>query len=127
VASDIVSKSATAVIDALIGGERRGQVLADLSQALAGRFTEHHALLCGLHRDRITGFDTAVGGLDERIAGRAARWQRQIDLLTTEPGFGDVVACAWLGEIGPTPHRYFPGHDKLEQRHQPPQTAPAVT
>ena len=33
--------------------------LADLSQALAGRFTEHHALLCRLHRDRITGFSAA--------------------------------------------------------------------
>ena len=60
VASDITGKSATAMIDALIDGERRGQVLADLaigrmrtagkladlSMALAGRFTGHHALLC---------------------------------------------------------------------------------
>src|SRR5204863_3498269 len=67
VASDITGKSATAMIDALIDGERRGAVLADLalgrmrtagkladlSMALAGRFTEHHALMCRLHRDRI--------------------------------------------------------------------------
>ena len=51
------------MIEALIDGERRGQVLADLaigrmrtagkltdlSMALAGRFTGHHALLCRLH------------------------------------------------------------------------------
>ena len=69
VASDITGKSATLMIDALIDGERRGRVLADLaigrmrtagkladlSQALAGRFTEHHALLCQLHRDRVAG------------------------------------------------------------------------
>ena len=53
------------MIEALIDGERRGQVLADLakgrmrtagklaalSMALVGRFTGHHALLCRLHRD----------------------------------------------------------------------------
>jgi len=127
VASDLSGKSATLMIEALIDGERRGGVLADLaigrmrtagkladlSRALAGRFTEHHALLCRLHRDRITGFDAAVGGLDERIAGKAGRWQRQIGLLTTVPGFGDVVACAWVAEIGPAPHQYFPDHEKL--------------
>ncbi len=127
VASDITGKSATAMIEALIDGERRGQVLADLaigrmrtagkladlSQALAGRFTGHHALLCRLHRDRITGFSAAVDDLDQRIAGKAARWQREADLLKTVPGFGDIVAWAWLGEIGPEPHRYFPDHEKL--------------
>jgi transposase len=127
VASDITGKSATAMIEALIDGERRGAVLADLaigrmrtagkladlSQALAGRFTDHHALLCRLHLDRITGFSAAVADLDERIAGKAARWQRAADLLKTIPGFGDVVAWAWLGEIGPAPHLYFPDHDKL--------------
>ncbi len=57
VASSITGVSATAMIEALIDGERRGQVLADLargrlrdagkltdlSMALAGRFTGHHA------------------------------------------------------------------------------------
>jgi transposase len=127
VASEITGKSATAMIEALIDGERRGCVLADLaigrmrtagkladlSQALAGRFTDHHALLCRLHRDRIAVLDTAVAGLDERIAGKAARWQRQADLLKTVPGFGDIVAWAWLGEIGPAPHNYFSRPEKL--------------
>ena len=127
VASDITGKSATAMIDALIDGERRGAVLADLalgrmrtagklaglSMALAGRFTEHHALMCRLHRDRIAGLDAAVADLDDRIAGRAGRWQRELDLLKSVPGFGDVVAQAWLAEIGPAPHRHFASHEKL--------------
>src|SRR5690348_12972227 len=127
VASDITGKSATAMIEALIDGERRGAVLADLatgpmrtagkladlSMALTGRFTGHHALLCRLHQDRIAGFDAAVAGLDERIAGKAARWQREAGLLTTVPGFGDIVAWAWLGEIGPAPHRYLASPGKL--------------
>jgi transposase len=127
VASDITGKSATAMIDSLIDGERRGAVLADLaigrmrtagkiadlSMALTGRFTGHHALLCRLHRDRIAGLDAAVADLDDRIAGRAGRWQRELDLLKTVPGFGDVVAGAWLAEIGPAPHRHFASHEKL--------------
>ena len=127
VASDITGKSATAMTGALTGGERRGQVLADLakgrmrtagkladlSQALAGRFTGHHALLCRLHLDRIIGFGAAVAGLDERIAGKAARWQREAGLLRSVPGFGDVVTWTWPGEIGPAPHLYFPAHEKL--------------
>jgi transposase len=65
--------------------------LADLSMALAGRFGEHHALLCRLHRDRITVFDDAVAGLDEQIAQKAGRWQREAGLLRSVPGFGEVV------------------------------------
>jgi transposase len=127
VASEITGKSATAMTEALIDGERRGPVLADLargrmraagkiadlSMALAGRFTEHHALLCRLHRDRITLFDDAVAGLDGQIAQKAGRWQPELDLLKTIPGFGDVIAWAWLGEIGPAPHRHFASHEKL--------------
>src|SRR6266487_801401 len=127
VASSITGVSATAMIEALIDGERRGGVLADLargrmrdagkladlSMALTGRFTAHHALLCRLHQDRIAGFDAAVAGLDERIAGKVTRWQREAGLLTSVPGFGDVVAQAWLGEIGPAPHRHFATCEKL--------------
>src|SRR5947207_2499398 len=127
VASEITGASATAMIEALIDGERRGGVLAglargrmreagklaDLSMALTGRSTEHHALLCRLHQDRIAGFVAAVAGLDERIAGKVTRWQREQGLLTSVPGFGDVVAQAWLGEIGPTPHRHLTTCEKL--------------
>jgi transposase len=127
VASEITGKSATAMIEALIDGERRGAVLADLalgrmrtagkladlSQALAGRFTGHHALMCRLHLDRIAVFNTAVAGLQDQITARAAPWQREQDLLKTLPGFGDTVAQAWLAEIGPAPHLHFSSHEKL--------------
>ena len=127
VASDITGVSATAMIESLIDGERRGPVLADLargrmrtagkltdlSMALTGRFTEHHALLCRLHQGRIAVFDAAVADLDERVAGKAARWQREAGLLTSVPGFGDVVAQARPGEIGPAPHLHFASHQKL--------------
>jgi transposase len=108
VVSDLTGKSATAMVEALIDGERRGQVLADLalgrmraarkladlSEALVGRFTDHHALLCRLHLDRIATFDTAIAGLEDKIALKASPWQREQDLLRTVPGFGDVMARA---------------------------------
>jgi transposase len=126
-AGSITGKSATALIEALTGGERRGGVLADLatgrmrtagrlaglSMALAGRLTGHRALLCRLHLDRIAGFDDAAAGLDEQIAAEVTRWQREAALLAFIPGSGDVITSAWPAEIGPAPHRYFASHEKL--------------
>jgi transposase len=127
VVSDLTGKSATAMIEALIDGERRGRVLADLaigrmrtagkladlSQALTGRFTDHHAVLCRLHLDRIALFNAAVAGLEEKITVKVTACQREQDLLESIPGFGDTVAHAWLAEIGPAPHEYFGSHEKL--------------
>ena len=121
VVSDITGMSATAMIEALIDGERRGSVLADLalgrmrtagkladlSMALTGRFTGHHALMCRLHRDRITMLDDAVAGLDATISPLVARYAREAELLGSIPGFGDVVTAGWLGAIGPAPHLHF--------------------
>jgi transposase len=127
VASEITGKGPVAMIEALISGERRGAVMADLAKgrartaakladlpvALEGRFSDHHALMCRLHLDRIKGYDAAVEDLDKRIAALAAPWQREIDLLKTIPGFGDVVAQAWIAEIGPASHQWFGSHGKL--------------
>ena len=127
VVSDITGMSSTAMIEALIDGERRGGVLADLalgrmrtagkladlSMALTGRFTDHHALMCRLHLDRISMFDDAVGGLDAKIAPLVARYPDAAALLRTLPGFGEVVAAGWLGAIGPAPHRHFGTAERL--------------
>jgi transposase len=127
VVSDITGDSSTAMIEALIGGERRGAVmadlalgrmrtagkLADLSMALAGRFTDHHALMCRLHLDRISMFDDAVDGLDAKISPLVARYAAEAELLKTIPGFGDVVTAGWLGAIGPAPHQHFATAERL--------------
>ena len=100
------------------GGPGQGRMRAagkqaDLSMALAGRFTEHHALLCRLHRDQISWLRQRGRRAGWADRGQAARWPREAGLLTSVPGFGDVVAQAWLGEIGPAPHRHFASHEKL--------------
>lgn len=115
------------MIKALIDGERRGAVmadlaigrmrtagkLADLSMALEGRFTDHHALMCRLHLDRISMFDDAVDGLDAKISPLVSRHAREAELLDTIPGFGHVVTAGWLGAIGPVPHEHFATAERL--------------
>jgi transposase len=127
VVSDVTGTASTAMIEALISGERRGAVmadlalgrmrtagkLADLSMALEGRFTAHHALMCRLHLDRIGMFDRAVRGLDAEISPLVARYAAQAELLDTIPGFGDVVTAGWLGSIGPAPHEHFATAERL--------------
>jgi transposase len=127
VVSDVTGVSAMAMIEALISGERRGAVMAalaqtrlrtagkmaDLSMALTGRFTEHHALMCRLHLDRIKIFDDAVAGLDGHIAPLVARYPDAACLLKTLPGFGDVIVAGWLGAIGPAPHEHFATAQRL--------------
>lgn len=64
VASSITTKSVRAMVKALIDGERRARVLADLARdrmrskipdqqwALEGRLDDHHALMCPLHLEQ---------------------------------------------------------------------------
>ena len=127
VVSDVTGASARAMIQALIAGERRPGVLADLahtrlraagkkadlSMALGGRFTGHHALMCRLHLDQITILDQAVAGLDAVIAPKVAAYAREAQLLKTLPGFGDVIVAGWLGAIGPAPHQHFATAQRL--------------
>ena len=125
VASEITGKGPTAMIEALIDGERRGAVMADLAigrarakmadlaLALEGRFTDHHAMMCRLHLDAIALHDAGIAGLDARIAAAAAPWRRETGLLKTIPGFGDIAAWTWIAEIGPAPHEWFPSGGKL--------------
>jgi transposase len=127
VASEITGVGPLEMIEALIDGERRGvvmagkargaartpQKMADLAQALEGRFTDHHAGMCRLILDQVKTLDAAVAGVEAQIAARAAAWEREIALLKTIPGFGDAVAWAWIAEIGPAPHQWFSSHPRL--------------
>jgi len=96
------------MIEALIDGERRPAVLADLAKgkmrskipdltlALEGRFGDHHALMCRLHLDRIDHLDAM---LDAQIETMTAPFQAARDLLTTTPGIGPLAAAV-IAEIG---------------------------
>ncbi len=64
-------------------------------------------------RDQVKLADQAVAKLDQQIAVMACRWQRELDLLLSIPGFGVVIAAVWLAEIGPAPHLWSGSHGKL--------------
>jgi transposase len=124
VASSIATQSGRAMIEALVDGERRGAVLADLakgrmrskipdlSMTLEGRFGEHHAMMCRLHLDHIAYLEKTTAELDARIEAMMQPFRAARDLLITIPGIGAVAAAAVISEIGPDPRQYFPtaGH-----------------
>lgn len=120
VASSIATKSGRAMIEALIDGERRPAVLADLAMgkmrskipdlamALEGRFGDHHALMCRLHLDHIGHLDAMIAALDTQIEAMMLPFRAQRELLTTVPGIGPLAAAAVLSEIGADVTGYFP-------------------
>ncbi len=120
VASSIATKSGRAMIEALIDGERRGLVLAelargkmrakipDLSMALEGRFGDHHALMCRLHLDHIDHLEEMTTALDAQIEAMMAPFRAARDLLTTIPGIGPLAAAAVISEIGADVREFFP-------------------
>lgn len=119
VASSIDTVSGMAMIRALIDGERRGGVLADLakgrmrakigdlSQALEGRFDGHHALMCQLHLDHIAHLNEMIATLDAQVEAMMAPLARHRDLLAAIPGIGPKSAAAIISEIGTTPAEHF--------------------
>jgi transposase len=119
VASSIDTVSGLAMIRALIDGERRGAVLADLARgvmrskisdlslALEGRFDDHHALMCQLHLDHIAHLGDMIAQLDSRVETMMVPFRPQRDLLATIPGIGPIAAAAIISEIGTSPAEYF--------------------
>jgi len=120
VACSIATKSGRAMIEALIDGERRGPVLADLakgrmrakiadlSMALEGRFGDHHAMMCRLHLDHIDHLEAMLTRLDAQIEAMMTPFQAARDLLATAPGIGQLAAAAVISEIGVTVTEFFP-------------------
>ncbi|WP_405535161.1 IS110 family transposase [Streptomyces sp. NBC_00075] len=112
VVSDLLGKSARAMLEALIAGERDPHVLAEmarasmrakrqiLAQALTGQFTDHHAFLARTMLDRIDAVTATEARLSKEITRRLAPFHRQIELLTTIPGVSTRSAEMILAETG---------------------------
>jgi transposase len=119
VAWSIATKSGRAMIEALIDGERRGPVLAelakgkmrakipDLAMALEGRFGDHHAVMCRLHLDHIDHLEAMMARLEAQLEAMMAPFQPQRDLLATVPGIGQLAAAGVIGEIGVSVTEFF--------------------
>jgi transposase len=119
VASSIATVSGRAMIEALIDGERRPAVLAelargrmrskisDLTLALEGRFDAHHGLMCQLHLEHIDHLEEMIARLDGQVEQMMVPFSRQGQLLVTVPGIGPIAAAAVLSEIGASPAEFF--------------------
>jgi transposase len=119
VASSIATVSGRAMIEALIDGERRPAVLAELARgrmrskisdlrlALEGRFDAHHGLMCQLHLEHIDHLEEMIARLDGQVEQMMVPFARQGQLLVTVPGIGPIAAAAVLSEIGASPAEFF--------------------
>ena len=112
VASNIIGASGRAMLEALIAGQRDPAALADLakarmrqkipalSEALGGRFTEHHAFMTRLYLDRIDAHDADIARLDGRIEEAMTPFRAVRELLVTIPGWSQIVADVFIAETG---------------------------
>jgi len=113
VASDVLGASGRKMLDALIGGERDADVLADLAlgrlrkkipelrQALAAsRFRPHHALMLREHLAHLDYLESAVARLDGQVDELMAPFVPQRDRLATIPGVAKRAAEVIISEIG---------------------------
>ncbi|MBZ9645195.1 IS110 family transposase [Streptomyces sp. PSKA30] len=118
VASDIMGVSGRAMLEALINGEHDPQVLAEmakrklrnkipeLTEALTGRFRDHHAFLARLHLDHYDQLTGAIGQLDARIEEAMAPFRPALDLLDTIPGINQATAEVIIAETGGDMRRF---------------------
>ena len=124
-ASSITTKSVRAMVGALIDGERRPTVLAelargkmrskipDLQRALEGRFDDHHALMCRLHLEHLDHLDAMIAKLDSQVEQMMRPFRPQRDLIMSIPGFGARASAAVVCEIGADPAAWFPSAEQL--------------
>jgi transposase len=110
--TNLKGTSARAMLDALVDGERDPVVLADLSQrllrrkipqlteALQGRFTEHHAFLVRQHLAVIDAHQAMIDELTRRIEEQIEPFRSARDALITIPGVSTLVADVIIAETG---------------------------
>jgi transposase len=123
VASDITGTSGRAILAALIAGERNPQALAQLSvrrlrkkipaleQALAGRFSEHHAFLVRTHLRLIDEHTAVAAELTEQIEEAMTPFLAARELLISIPGIAVATADVIIAETGADMTRFAtPGH-----------------
>ena len=118
VASDINGVSGRAMLEAMIAGQRDPAVLADLAkrrlrskipaltEALTGRFSEHHAFLARVHLDLIDRHTTAIQELTDRIEVVVGPFRGFRELIATIPGINTLVADVITAETGADMSRF---------------------
>lgn len=112
VATKINGVSCRLMLDALVDGERNPKVLAGLAKAslrgkrdqltlaMTGRFTDHHAFLLALHLKVIDQLTAAIDQLTSTIEVVTEPFRPQLALLETIPGVSTQIAVVIIAETG---------------------------
>ena len=112
VASDITCVSGRLMLQALIDGQHDPAMLADLAQrrlrakipelteALTGRFNDHHAFLAGMYLEAIDQRSRQIAELTARIEVLIEPFRAFCDLIGTIPGIGQRSAEVIVAETG---------------------------
>jgi transposase len=118
VASDITGVSGRAMLQALVGGQRDPAALADLAkrrlrtkipaltEALTGRFTEHHAFLVATYLELIDRHTAAVEDITRRIEEVIEPFRGFRDLMCSIPGVSTLTADVIIAETGADMSRF---------------------
>jgi transposase len=114
-----MTKSARAMIAALIAGETNPVKLAsladprvkasptDLCEALRGHVTDHHRFLLRLHLKQIDTLAAALAEVDAQVATNLEPFRIAVDLIKSIPGFDDIGAHVVVSEIGVDMNRFL--------------------
>ena len=116
--SKVLTKSGREMIDALIAGQRDPAILAEmakgrmrakiseLTEALDGRFNDHHAMLCSTMLVRIDQADQIIEQLSARVVELQSPHEAAVQLLIGIPGVSYRTAQVILAEIGTDMSRF---------------------
>src|SRR4051812_26285229 len=123
VVSDPFGVSGRAIMAALVAGERNPAALAGLArgtlrsktdrltEALTGRFTEHHGFLLAQMLTRVDVITADIPTVQERIEAQLGELAGSVTRLDAIPGIGPVAARMILAEIGTDMSRFpTPAH-----------------
>jgi transposase len=112
VVTDVLGKSARAMLDALIDGTTDPEVLANLAkgklrpkipalkEALEGRFDHLHAVWIGAILSHLDFLDEQIVNLSQTIGEQIAPFEKAVELLCTIPGVQRRTAEVVIAEIG---------------------------
>jgi transposase len=118
VVSDITGVSATEMLEAILGGEKNPEVLAEmargrmkekkalLQRALQGKVEEHHRLILSQLLVDIAGYDEQVQEVGGMIAQRLEKDQELLARLDEIPGVNQRVAQVIAAEVGTNVDRF---------------------
>jgi transposase len=131
VATDIVGVSGRAMIEALIAGNRDAGQMADLAQrrmrikipqlteALVGRFNDHHGFLARVHLDLIDRHTAVINQLTARIEALMEPFRGFHDLIRTIPGISTLTADIVVAETGADMSRFSTAKHLASWAHDP--------